>query len=74
MRLIGLKSRDLTCILISEDKASAKKIKENSAEIANRASTGVGRVVILGICQYKLNRRKYDLGDAMTVNNALQGK
>ena len=40
MRLIGLKSQDLSCILISEDKASAKKIKENSADMANSASSG----------------------------------
>ena len=39
MRLIGLKSQDLTGILISEDKASAKKIKGKSVDL----SSGAGR-------------------------------
>ena len=37
LRLIGLKSQDLTGILISEDKASAKKIKGKSGEISSGA-------------------------------------
>ena len=39
LRLIGLKSQDLTGILISEDKASAKKIKGKSVDL----SSGAGR-------------------------------